>query len=260
MRIAVAGGTGLVGDRVVAALRRAGHHPVVIARSRGVDLLADDSALHAAIVGAEAVIDVTNTPTTDPEQARLFFGTATQKLIAAELACGVRHHVALSILGLDRIEGNGHYAGKRVQEQIARDAEIPATTVRAAQFFEFPEMVLRWSRRGDSAIVPPLLIQPLAVSDLAQLLAELAAGPAANDTIDVAGPEPQDLVDMARRTLAARGEGLRLIPSWHGPFGPEMAGNILLPSDNARLTATTFDTWLTDRASRPHEDHANALP
>jgi uncharacterized protein YbjT (DUF2867 family) len=258
MRIAVAGGTGLVGDRVVAALRRAGHHPVVIARSKGVDLLADDSALHAPIAGAEAVIDVTNTPTTDPEQARQFFGTATQKLIAAELASGVRHHITLSILGLDRIEGNGHYAGKRVQEHIARDAEIPATIVRAAQFFEFPEMVLRWTRRGDSATVPPLLIQPLAVRDLAQLLAELAAGAPANDTIEVAGPEPHDLVDMARRTLAARGEDLRLIPSWHGPFGPEMAGDVLLPSHDSRHTATTFDHWLTDLTTRTGEHHANA--
>lgn len=258
MRIAVAGGTGLVGESVVAALLRAGHHPVVIARSVGVDLLtADDSALRAAIAGSEAVIDVTNTPTSDPEQARQFFGTATRKLIAAGLASGARHHIILSILGLDRIEGNGHYAGKRVQEQIARDAEIPATVVRAAQFFEFVEMVLRWTRRGDSAIVPPLLIQPLAVRDLAQLLAELAAGAPANDTIEVAGPQPQDLVDMARRTLASRGHDLRLIPSWHGPFGPEMAGEILLPSANARHTATTFENWLTGLAPRPPENHAN---
>lgn len=250
MRIAVAGGTGLLGRQVVTALREEGHEPVVIARSQGLDLLAGNAGLNAALEGAGSVIDVTNTPTADAELARAFFGAATRALTAAEHAAGVRHHVVLSILGVDRVEGNGHYAGKRLQEQLAREAEIPTTVVRAAQFFEFAEMVMSWTRRGNSAVLPPLLIQPLALRDLADLLSDLAAGPPADTTVEVAGPEPHDLVDMARRILAARGEDVRLIPSWQGPFGAEMAGEVLLPNAGTRLTTTTFDDWLTDLPSR----------
>ncbi len=259
MRIAVAGGTGLVGRHVVAALRQAGHDPLVIARSEGLDLLRESRDLNVALEGAECVIDVTNTPTTDPEQARQFFGTVTRNLGAAELEAGVRHHIVLSILGVDRVEGNGHYAGKRVQEQVARAGKVPTTIVRAAQLFEFAEMVSGWTRRGDSAVVPPLLIQPLDVCDLARLLGELAAGPPGDTTIDVAGPEPHDLVDMARRTLAARGHDLRLIPSWRGPFRTDMAGEVLLPQAAAQLTHTTFDHWLSALASSSNDRASSRL-
>ena len=260
MRIAIAGGTGFVGRHVVEALREGGHHAVVIARSHGVDLLGDTDDLAAAIDGVESVIDVTNTPTTDPERAQEFFAAVTRRLTAAGRAGGVRHHVVLSLLGIDRVEGNGHYAGKRVQEECARESEVPTTVVRAAPFFEFAEMVMGWTRRGDSATLPPLLIQPLAVGDLAVLLAELAAGTPDDSTVDVAGPEPHDLVDMARRTLTARGEELRLVPSWRGPFGSDMAGEVLLPTAATRLTTTTFDEWLTDLAnSTPRRSEAGAV-
>lgn len=249
MRIAVAGGTGLVGRHVVEVLREGGHAPVALARSQGIDLLTGGDPLVAALEGAEAVIDVTNTPTTDPELARQFFTGVTATLTAAEEKAGVRHHVVLSIVGLDRIEGNGHYAGKRAQEVAAREAWVPATIVRGTQFFEFAEMVVGWTRRGDQAVVPPLLIQPLAVRDLAAVLVEVAAGPPADSVIEVAGPEPQDMVDMARRALAARGDLPRLVPSWRGPFGAEMAGEVLLPTGSVRLTPTTFDAWLADQAA-----------
>lgn len=247
MRIAVAGGTGLVGRHLVGALRHAGHDPVALARSKGFDLRVADDRLVAALEGADALIDVTNTPTTDPELARQFFTGVTAALTAAEVEAGVRHHIVLSILGVDRIEGNGHYAGKRAQEKVARDARVPATVVRAAQFFEFAEMVVGWTRRGDRAVVPPLLIQPLAVHDLADVLVEFAAGPPVGNMVEVAGPEPQDLVDMARRALAARGDLPHLVPSWRGPLGAEMAGEVLLPTGSVRLTPTTFDGWLTAR-------------
>jgi uncharacterized protein YbjT (DUF2867 family) len=247
MRVAVAGGTGLVGNHVVAALRAAQHEPVIIARSAGIDVL-DRERLSDTLKRVEAVIDVTNSPATDAEQARSFFGQATHNLLAAERAAHVRHHVILSILGLDRVQGNANYAGKRLQEQIAQNADTPVTIVRAAQFFEFAEMVVSWTRDGHSAVLAPLLIQPLAVGDLAHLLTERAIGHPANATIDVAGPEPQDLVDMARRTLSARGHDVRLIPSWRGPFGTDMAGEALLPGPDAHLTTTTFDDWLSELA------------
>jgi uncharacterized protein YbjT (DUF2867 family) len=245
MRVAVAGGTGLVGRHVVEALRDGGHDAVVIARATGVDLRSGES-LADVLQGCEAVIDVTNTATIDAHAAREFFGDVTRNLLDAEHEAGVRHHVVLSIVGVDRVEGNGHYAGKRLQEQIAREDDLPSTIVRATQFFEFAETVVRWTRRGDSALLPPLLIQPLAPRDLGRVLADHATARPSDATVEVAGPEPQDLVDMARRALAARGQTLRLRPSWRGPFGTEMAGEALLPADQPITTPTTFDEWLTN--------------
>ena len=245
MRIAVVGGTGLVGAMVVDELRAAGHEPVVIARSHGVDTVTG-AGLDEALAGAEAVVDASNTLATDPEAARAFFEASTANLLDAERRAGVRHHVVLSITNIDRVEGNAHYAGKRRQEELA--AEGPTTIVRAAQFFEFSELVLSWTRKGDTAVIPPLLLQPVAAADVARVLAETATGPP-QGRFDLAGPEPQDFVDMTRRILAARGEPhVRLVPSWRdGPFGVEMAGEVLLPGPDARLAPTTLEEWLAAR-------------
>jgi uncharacterized protein YbjT (DUF2867 family) len=247
MRIAVVGGTGLVGRHTVEALERAGHEVVVVARSRGVDVTTG-AGLDEALAGVESVVDVTNTTATVPAAAQEFFGTTTGRLLAAERRAGVGHHVVLSIVGLDLVEGNAHYAGKRRQEELVQAGPVPVTVLRATQFHEFAEMVVGWTRQGDVAIVPPLLVQPVAAADVGRDLAEIASGPPQGRAPDLAGPEPQDLVDMARRTLAARGESVRLVPSWRdGPFGVEMAGEVLLPGPGARLAPTTFDAWLAKR-------------
>ena len=247
-RVAVVGGTGLVGRHVVHALRRLGHEAVVVARSAGVDVVTG-AGLVGSLAGADSVVDVLNAPATDADEARAWFGAATERLLEAEQEAGVGHHVLLSILGLDRVEGNAHYAGKRRQEELVLAGPVPATVLRAAQFHEFAGMVVDGTRRADVATVPPLLVQPVAASDVGRVLAELATGEPRRGTIDLAGPEPQDLVDMARRTLAARGETLRLVPSWRGPFGVEMAGEALLPGPDARLATTTFDEWLATEAA-----------
>ncbi|MGH3089387.1 MAG: SDR family oxidoreductase [Rubrobacteraceae bacterium] len=247
MRVAVVGGTGLVGRYTVESLERTGHEAVVVARSRGVDV-ATGAGLDGALAGVEAVIDVTNKTATDPDVAREFFGATTGQLLAAERRAGVGHHVVLSIVGVDLVEGNAHYAGKRRQEELVEAGSIPFTILRATQFHEFAEMVVGWTREGDVATVPPLLAQPLAASDVGRVLAEIATGPPQGRAPDLAGPETQDLVDMARRALAARGESVRLAPSWReGPFGVEMAGEVLLPGPDARIAPTTFDAWLATR-------------
>ena len=247
VRIAVAGGTGLVGRQTVKALRRSGHDAVVIARSVGMDLTTGDG-LADALMGVDAVIDVINTPTVDPGEAREFFATTTRQLLAAEHSASVKHHVVLSIVGVDQVEGNGHYAGKRAQERAALDGPVPATIVRATQFFDFAAMVVGWTQRGQVATVPPLLVQPVAVADVAEVLVEVAAGEPQEGIRELAGPELQDLVDMARRTLAAQRTSLRLIPSWRGRFGIEMAGEVLLPGPGAQIAPTTFETWLAAQA------------
>lgn len=246
-RVAVAGGTGLVGRHVVEALHRSGHEAVVLTRESGIDLEAGEG-LADALVGASAVIDVTNTPAANQDQARSFFGAVTGNLLVAEEQAGVQHHVALSIVGVDRVEGNGHYVAKRVQEQLVAGGPVPSTILRATQFFEFAAMVVSWTRHGNVAAVPPLLIQPVAPGDVGDALVMVALEDPAG-TIELAGPEPQDLVDMARRTLAARGEAVRLTPTWRGLFGVEMAGEVLLPGPGAMTGPTTFEQWLAQQPS-----------
>ena len=237
MRIAVAGGTGLVGSEVVRLL----DEPVVIARSTGVDLLTGEG-LDEALEGVEAVIDVTST--TGLRAARVLRGH-DHALLEAEQRAGVRHHVVLSIVGVDRVPDNDHHRGKIRQEQLALAGPIPATIVRATQFHDFGAQVASWTRDGDTATIPPLLVQPIAVADLAAVLVEVATGTGAGEVIDVAGPETEDLVDMTRRTLAARGETLRLVPRWGGAFSVTMAGEVLLPGPDARIAPTTFEDWLS---------------
>jgi uncharacterized protein YbjT (DUF2867 family) len=244
VKIAVAGGTGLVGRQTVEAVRRVGHDPLVLARSAGVDLTTG-AGLPAVLDGVDAVIDVTNTPSVNTDQMRAFFAAVTGQLLAAEHHGGVRHHVVLSIVGLDRLPDHGHYAGKREQERLALSGPVPASVVRATQFFDFAAQMVNWTLRGQSAALAPLLLQPVAVTDVADVLVEVALGEPVNGICELAGPETQDLVDMARRTLAARGESLRLIPTWRGRYGVEMAGEVLLPRPDARLAPTTFDHWLT---------------
>ena len=249
MRIAVMGGTGVLGRHTVEALRRSGHDTVVIARSRGVDI-SSGQGLEDALVGVDAVIDVTNLQAPDAEATRNLFAAATRNLLAAEQRARVQHHVLLSIVGIDRLEGNAHFAGKRRQEELLSNSPIPVTIQRATQFHEFAGMVVAWTRQGQVATVPPLLVQPIAAADVADVLAEIATSAPQGRVTDLAGPEPQDLVDMARRTLAARGESIRLIPSWRtGLFGLDAAGEVLLPGPEARLGRTTFDVWLTAQST-----------
>jgi uncharacterized protein YbjT (DUF2867 family) len=249
MRIAVIGGTGLVGRHTVESLRKAGHDTIVVARSRGVNVLTGEG-LDDALVGVDAVIDVTNLPAPNAQAAQSSFAAATRNLLAAERRAQVRHHVLLSIVAVDRLEGNTHYASKRMQEEILAAGPVPFTIQRATQFHEFAGQVVRWTQVGQVATVPPLLVQPVAAADVGDVLAEIAAGSPHGRATDLAGPEPHDLVDMARRTVSAWGESIRLIPSWRNTvFGVEAAGEVLLAGPEARLAPTTFDAWLARQST-----------
>ncbi|GAA4893594.1 uncharacterized protein YbjT (DUF2867 family) [Stackebrandtia albiflava] len=245
MRIAVAGATGNIGGLTVAALERAGHEVVRMSRGLGVDLITGDG-LDDALSGVEAVVDVTNSAAVDRGEAVAFFGTATANLLAAEARAGVRHHVLLSIVGIHRVEGNAHYLGKREQERLVSEGPVPWTIVPATQFHDFAEMVAGWTEQDGAATVAPLLLQPIAPADVADVLAEVAAGAPGGRHVDIAGPETQDLVDMARRTHLARGRTVRLVPTWSGVFDSAMAGEVLLPGPDARICPTTFDRWLAE--------------
>ncbi|MDF3337070.1 NAD(P)H-binding protein [Mycolicibacterium septicum] len=248
MRIAVAGATGNIGARVVAALQGAGHEVVAISRSNGVDLTTGQG-LDAALAGVRAVVDAISAPPTDRDSTVDYLGTATRNLLAAEDRAGVAHHVLLSIVGIHDIDGNPHYAGKREQERLVEAGPVPWTVVPATQFHDFAEMVVGWTKQdgpdGATAPIAPLLVQPIDPDDIADVLAEVVVGDPQGRHADVAGPQTQDLVDMARRTLAVRGTEVTLVPTWSSIFGVEMAGNALLPGDGAHIAPTTFDQWLS---------------
>ena len=173
----------------------------------------------------------------------------TERLLDAERDAGVAHHVLLSIVGVDRLEGNAHYAGKRRQEELVEAGPVPATIQRATQFHAFPEQVAGSMERDGVAPIAPLLLQPVAAAEVGEVLAEVAAGQPLGRAPDLAGPLLEDMVDMARRTLAVRGRDIRLRPTWRsGLFGVEAAGEVMLAGPEARLAPTTFDEWLAGRA------------
>ncbi|WP_200207721.1 SDR family oxidoreductase [Micromonospora coerulea] len=246
MRVAVAGASGNIGSLTVAALRRHGHDPVPISRSHGVDLLTGQG-VDEALGGVDAVIDAISAPPADREATATYFATTTQNLLKAEQQAGVRHHVLLSIVEVHRIAGTAHYSGKREQERLVSAGQVPWTIVPVAQFFDFAATVARWTERDGTAYLAPLLVQPIAPADVADVLAEVAGGPPQGRHRDVAGPERQDLVDMARRTHQALGRVMKLVPTWEAILGPDMAGNVLLPGPDARIAPTTFDDWLADQ-------------
>jgi uncharacterized protein YbjT (DUF2867 family) len=243
MRIAVAGATGRIGQLTVADLEQAGHQTVPLSRRAGVDAYTGDG-LADALRGVDAVVDATNTPSADRREIIDFFGTVTRNLLSFGMQAGVRHHVLLSIVGIDHDQDVPHYAGKRHQENIVTDGPLPWSIVRATQFHDFAAMVAGWTEQDGTATIAPLLVQPIAPADVAGVLAEVAAGAPLRGRIDIAGPGTEDLVDMARRTLAIRGQDVSLVPTWRGLYGTDMAGEVLLPGDGARLGKTTFADWL----------------
>ena len=249
MRVAVAGGTGRIGRLTIEALHRAGHEGVAISRSAGQDLRTG-AGLDAALQGVEVVVDVSNTPSQDEAEIVDFFGSGTRNLLAAEQRAGVGHHVLLSIVGIDDKRTVPHYAGKRAQEALLDGGPIPWSIVRATQFHDFAAMAAEWTESDGVATVAPLLVQPIDQADVASILADVAVGAPLGRRIDIAGPRTEDFVDMARRTFAARGKQIQLVPTWRGIWNVELSGEAMLPDGaEVRIGPTSFDDWLAAGAA-----------
>jgi uncharacterized protein YbjT (DUF2867 family) len=244
MRVAVVGATGRIGSLTVAALERDGHEVRRISVKEGVDVRTG-AGLESALTGVDTVIDTVNSTAPDRAETVDFFTTTTRNMLVAGQRAGVRHHVTLSIAGVHNVEGNAHYAGKRAQEAAVEAGPVPFTIVPSTQFHDFAVMVASWLEKDGVALVPPLLIQPIAPADVADVLARVATGTPQGRHRDIAGPDTQDLVDMARRTHAAQGRTVRLVPTWqNGVFDQSMAGEVLLPASDADIAPTSFDDWL----------------
>ena len=254
MRVAVAGGSGLVGRHVVAVLRGAGHEPVVLARSFGVDLTTG-AGLDEALRGVGSVVDVSGVTTTSRRASVGFFTSSTRHLLDAGRRAGVAHHVALSIVGIDRVD-LGYYAGKRAQEELVLSGSAPGTVLRATQFHEFAGQLLD-RVRGPWAVLPRMRVQPVAAREVADALAELALTEPAGRVPDLAGPAEHELVDLARQLLRARGSGRRVLPvRLPGSAGRAMAGGALLPTGPGPRGRQRFDQWLVARQTDAGGDEA----
>ena len=243
MKIAVAGGTGVLGHHVVEVARHRGHEAVVLTRSEGVDLTTGDG-LAERLAGVDVVVDATSTKTQSRARAEAFFGAITRNLLGAEEAAGVGHHVVVSIVGIDDVP-SGYYQGKLLQERLVTEGPVPWSILRATQFHEFAEQALGFVRVGPFSLVPQMLSQPVAAIEVAEALVDLAESGPAGRVPDLAGPEPLQIVELARRVSKARGLGRRVVGlRVPGAMGQGLRSGRLIPTSDGPRGRISFAEWL----------------
>jgi len=244
MKIVVIGGTGLIGSKVVTNLAAQGHDAVAAAPNTGVNTLTGEG-LADALAGTDVVVDVSNSPSFEDAAVLEFFETSTRNVLEAEAASGVRHHVALSVVGSERLPDSGYMRAKVAQEKLIAGSTIPYSIVHATQFFEFALRIADDATVGDTARVPPVLIQPMAADDVAAAVTEVALAAPLNGTVELGGPEPLRFEDFVRDRLRAAGDDRTVVADPEALyFGARLAERTLVPGDGARLAATRFADWL----------------
>lgn len=243
MRIVVIGGSGLIGTKLVSRLRQDGHEVVAGSPSSGVNTITG-KGLAEALAGAQVVVDVANSPSFEDRAALEFFEMSGRNLLAAERVAGVGHHLALSVVGTDRLLESGYFRAKMAQENLIKASELPCTILRSTQFFEFIGSIIEAGAEGDVIRLSPALVQPIASDDVAAGLADLAVGPPVNGTVEVAGPEPFPLDELARKALATSEDNRRVIADVRARyFGVLLNDRSLTPGDNPRVGPTRFENW-----------------
>lgn len=250
MKIVVIGGTGLIGSRVVNRLREHGHEAVAAAPNTGVNSVTGEG-LADALRGAQVVVDVSDSPSWDDAAVLKFYQTSTGNLLTAEAAAGVRHHVALSVVGTDRLSESGYFRGKIAQEKLIKESSIPYSIVHATQFFEFLKRLADFSFDGKKVPLPPVLFQPMAADDVASAVARIAVGPPAKSIVEIGGPERFRLDELVRRRLASLKDSREVIADPNARYaGAKIGEKTLLPGNDARLGEIRFETWLTSPAAQ----------
>lgn len=246
MKIVVIGGTGLIGSKLVKMLREREHEVVAASPESGVNTLTGEG-LAEVMRGASVVVDVSNSPSFEDEAVLQFFRTSTGNLLAAEAEAGVRHHVALSVVGTERLLESGYFRGKIAQEELIKSSSIPYTIVHATQFYEFVKNIASAATQGNQVRLAPVLIQPMAADDVASAMCEAALGAPVNGTIEVAGPEQVRLDELIRRGLKAKNDPREVIADPQARyFGALLQERTLVPAAAAMLAATRFDAWLQE--------------
>jgi uncharacterized protein YbjT (DUF2867 family) len=248
MKIVVIGGTGLIGSKVVALLREQGHEAVPASPRLGVNTITGEG-LAEALAGASVVVDVSNAPAWEDQAVLTFFETSTRNLLAAEAAAGVGHHVALSIVGVDRSPDNGYFQAKIAQEQLIAAGPIPYSIVRATQFFEFIDGIANDATTGDEVRIAPVAFQPIAADDVARAVAGVAVSAPLNGRVEIAGPDRFRFDDVIRRRLRARDDARQVIADPNASyFGAVPSEQSLVPLNGAQLGTIRLEDWLSQAA------------
>ena len=249
MNVTIIGGSGLIGRNLAPLLERAGHRVTLASPSQGVNTLTGEG-LAQALAGAEVVVDVSNSPSFEAQAVLQFFRTSTTNLLAAEAAAGVRHHVALSVVGADRLADNGYMRAKVAQEALIQGGTVPYTIVRATQFMEFLTAIAGDGGAGPAPHVSSALFQPMAAADVAQFLADVVPQAPRNSIVEIGGPERLPMHEAVQRALDAHGDARRVVPDAQAPyFGSLLDDGSLVTGASAQLGATTLDAWLARAAS-----------
>jgi len=248
MKIVVIGGTGLIGSKLVAILSAHGHDAVPASPGTGVNTLTGEG-LAEALTGADVVVDVANSPSFEDPAVLEFFETSTRNILDAEAAAVVGHHVALSVVGTERLAESGYMRAKIAQEKLIKNSSIPYTIVHATQFFEFAARMADDESDGDTVRVPPVLIQPMAADDVAAAVCRATLAAPLNKTIEIAGPQPLPFADFVRERLRSMGDRRAVVGDPQARyFGARLTERALLPRDGAQLGPTRFGDWLSQQA------------
>jgi uncharacterized protein YbjT (DUF2867 family) len=251
MKIVVIGGTGLIGSKVVEKLKAKGHEAIAAAPNTGVNTITGEG-LAEALRGAEVVVDVANSPSFEDKVAMEFFQTAGKNLTAAEAAAGIKHHVALSVVGTERLQASGYFRAKLAQEAKIKSSPIPYTIVHATQFFEFLRAIAQSGTEGNTVRLPHSLFRPMAAEDVAAAVAEAALAPPLNGTLEVAGPEPFYIDELVGKVLAYdKDPRMVVVDSEALYFGIKLTDKSLVPEATARIASTRFEWWLTHVPAPP---------
>lgn len=244
MKIVVIGGTGLIGSKLVTRLREHGHDAVAASPNSGVNTITGEG-LAEVLRDAAVVVDVSNSPSFEDSAVMKFFETSTRNLLAAEAAARVGHHVALSVVGTDRLQESGYFRAKIAQEKLIKESPIPYSIVHATQFFEFGKGIADGGTIGNSVHLAPVFIQPMAADDVASAVGRIASGSPVNGIVEIAGPERFRLDEFIRQGLSARNDPREVVADPQARyFGAVLGERTLVPDDNAQLGETYFKDWL----------------
>lgn len=246
MKIVIIGGTGRIGSKLTSILKQQGHNVVAASPSSGVNTITGQG-LDEALANAQAVVDVSNAPVANAEEALEFFATSTRNLIAAEKKHGVGHHVILSIVGVDRLQPKGYFRSKQEQEKLVKNSGVPYTIIQATQFFEFLNNIAGAGVKGDTIYLPDVSFQPIAVADVAEILASVATSKPENGTIAIAGPDKDRMAAIVGRYLERTGDNRKVLPDANEQyFGVELSDESLVPLEGSkqRIGKTKLEAWL----------------
>lgn len=248
MKIVVIGGTGLIGSKLVAILRARGHDAIAASPNSGVNTITGEG-LDQALAGAEVVVDVANSPSFADDAVLEFFTTSGRNLLSAAARAGVRHHVALSVVGTDRLAESGYFRAKIAQEKLIRDSGLPYTIVHSTQFFEFLGGIAASAGQGGTIALSPAFVQPISSDDVALAMADVALGAPLNGIVEIAGPDRFRLAELVRQYLAVRNDARTVLADVHARyFGAELKEDTLVPHGQARLGAARLQNWLQTQA------------